>query len=433
MDQAVFAKRRTELMQMIDNGVAVITTAPEQIRNGDVHYRYRPDSDFFYLSGFEEPEAVMVLIPGRVQGEYILFCREKDPDREQWNGYRTGLEGAISEYGADDAFPIDDIDDILPGLMENRDRVYCVMGRYAEFDSHLIHWYNEVRSLSSKGFHAPAGLVDAGHILNEMRLIKTGNEIRSMRRAAQVSTEAHMRAMRACQPGMHEFQVEAELEYGFRLGGSHYPAYPSIVAGGANACVLHYVENRDILRDGDLLLIDAGAEIDYYAADVTRTFPVNGRFSPAQREVYEIVLQAQFDAIDACVIGNTWNDPHEAAVRTLCQGLIDLGLLVGTIDEVIESGGYRKFYMHKTGHWLGMDVHDVGDYKVEDQWRELENGMTLTVEPGLYIGADDSIDKRFHNIGIRIEDDVLITARGADVLTRKLPKTIDDIEALMNS
>ncbi len=433
IDIAPFRKRRTELMQLMDNGVAVIPTASEQTRNGDVHYRFRPDSDFFYLSGFPEPDACIVLIPGREQGEFILFCREKDPQRELWDGRRAGLEGATGEYGADDAFPIDDIDEILPGLLENHDRVYCTMGRYADFDTRLIHWLNEVRTKSRTGVHAPAGLVDIGHILHEMRLVKETEELRAMRRAAEVSARGHERAMRMCRPGLYEYQVQAELDYEFRLGGSHYSAYPSIVAGGANACVLHYTDNTEILRDGDLLLIDAGAEIDCYAADITRTFPVNGRFTAPQRDLYEIVLAAQQDAIEACVVGNTWNHPHEAAVRTLCQGLIDLGLIDGGLDEALEKGTYRRFYMHRTGHWLGMDVHDVGDYKIADQWRPLEPGMTLTVEPGLYVAAADDVDARFHDIGIRIEDDVLITAKGPEILTRAAPKTIDDIETLMRS
>ena len=431
IDTSPFARRRRELMQLMDNGVAVIPTASEQTRNGDVHYRFRPDSDFFYLSGFPEPDACMVLIPGREQGEFILFCREKDVQRELWDGRRAGLEGAVSAYGADDAFPIDDIDEILPGLLENRDRVYCTMGRYAEFDTHLIQWITEVRTKSRNGVHAPAGLVDIGHILHEMRLVKSADEIRTMRRAAQISARAHARAMRSCRPGLFEYQVQAELDYEFRLGGSHYSAYPSIVAGGPNACILHYTENSDALRDGDLLLIDAGAEIDCYAADITRTFPVNGRFTAPQRDLYEVVLRAQHDAIDACVVGKTWNDPHEAAVRTLAEGLIDLGLISGSLDEALEKGTYRRFYMHRTGHWLGMDVHDVGDYKIAGQWRPLEAGMTLTVEPGLYVAAADDVDPRFHDIGIRIEDDVLVAARGPDVLTADAPKAMDEIEALM--
>ena len=431
MDQALFKKRRAEMMEMMSSGIAIIPTATEQPRNGDVLYRFRPDSDFYYLTQFPEPEAVLVLIPGREQGEYLLFCRERNAERELWDGRRAGLEGAIAEYGADDAFPIEDIDDILPGLLENRDKVYCNMGRYPEFDSRLLHWVSEVKSRARSGVHAPGELVDSSHILHEMRLKKRAEEQKIMRQAARISAEAHRNAMRACKPGLFEYQVEAELEYCFRRGGSHYPAYPSIVAGGENACILHYIENDARLKDGELLLIDAGAELECYAADITRTFPVNGRFSEAQKTVYEIVLAAQYRAIEACVAGNHWNDPHTAAVEVLADGLIELGLCQGTRDEVIESGSYRRFYMHRTGHWLGMDVHDVGDYKLDEQWRLLESGMVLTVEPGLYIAGAEDIDPKFHNIGIRIEDNVLITAKGPEVLTHGVPKTVTDIEQLM--
>ncbi len=433
MTQAVFARRRRHLMQMMDNGIAVIPTAPEQLRNGDVLYRYRADSDMYYLTRFAEPEAVAVLAPGRPQGEFLLFCREKNPERELWDGHRAGLEGAVAEYGADDAFPIEDIDEILPGLMENRDQVYCTMGRYPDFDSRLIHWMNEVRTKARSGIQAPSGLVDVGHILHDMRMIKGSEEIRAMRRAAEISAQGFERAMRACRPGLFEYQVEAELQYAFGLGGSRYPAYPPIVAGGANACTLHYIENSCRLKDGDLLLIDAGAEFDCYAADITRTFPVNGRFTGPQRAVYDIVLEAQAQAIDACRSGNTWDDPHQAALAVLVQGLIDLGLCRGSVEAVIESGAYRRFYMHRTGHWLGMDVHDVGDYKIADQWRPLEPGMVLTVEPGLYIAAGDDVPAEFAGIGIRIEDDVLIADAAPEVLTAAAVKQVADIEALMAS
>ena len=431
MNRSVYMRRRKDVMEMMGGGVAVIPTAPQQVRNGDVCHRFRADSDFHYLSGFPESEALLVLAPGRRRGEYLLFCREKDPKRELWDGRSAGLEGAVEDYDADDAFPIDDVDDILPGLMENRDKVYCSMGRYADFDARLIQWVNEVKSRSRSGVHAPAELVDIGHIVHEMRLIKRVEEQRVMRRAAKVSAAAHRRAMRACRPGRYEYQIEAELEYEFRLGGSRYPAYPPIVAGGANACILHYTDNDARLEDGELLLIDAGAEVDCYAADITRTFPVNGRFNGAQRAVYEVVLAAQRKAIEACVAGNHWNDPHDAALRVLSEGLVELGLCKGDADAVLENGDYKRFYMHRTGHWLGMDVHDVGDYKIEDQWRPLESGMTLTVEPGLYVAAAADLDERFHDLGVRIEDDVLITHKGPEVLTRDAPKEIADVEAWM--
>lgn len=418
-------------MNHMGDGVAILPTAPVRNRNRDVDYPFRPDSDFYYLTHFPEPEAVAVLVPGREHGQYILFCREKNPEKEIWEGRRAGLEGARATYGADDAFPITDIDEILPGLLENREKVYYSIGRYADFDARMMRWVNEVRGKARTGVHAPGEFVDLNHILHEMRLIKDPEEIRLMRRAAKVSAAAHRRAMQACRPGLHEYEIEAELLYEFRRGGAEFPAYPPIVGGGANGCILHYTENSAELRDGELLLIDAGAEIDGYAADITRTFPVNGRFSGEQRAIYEIVLAAQRTAIEQAKAGRHWNEPHDTAVRILTQGLKDLGLLTGDVDGHIERGDYKRFYMHRTGHWLGMDVHDVGDYKVEDAWRLLEPGMVLTVEPGLYIAEGSDIPERFWNTGIRIEDDVLVTRDGNEVLSREAPKAIDEIEALM--
>ena len=426
-----YERRRRELMQLMVGGVAVFPTAPEATRNSDVLYPFRPDSDFYYLTHFPEPAAVAVLIPGRPQGEFILFCRERDPEKETWNGRRRGLEGAVQDYGADDAFPIDDIAEILPGLLEDQDRIYCNMGRYLDFDNRLLKWVNEIRTKVRTGIRAPGEFIDAGHILHELRLVKRKEEIRTMKHAAQVSAAAHCRAMRACCPDKNEFEIESELEYEFRKGGALSPAYPSIVAGGANACILHYTENCDRLRDGELLLIDAGAEIDCYASDITRTFPINGRYSGEQRALYDVVLLAQEAAIDQIVPGTTWNRPHEAAVRVLTEGLVDLGLLAGPIEPLIENQKYRRFYMHRTGHWLGMDVHDVGDYKVGGEWRVLEPGMTLTVEPGLYVTPADDVDARWHNLGIRIEDDVLVTRKGYEILTADVPKRPEEIEALM--
>jgi Xaa-Pro aminopeptidase len=426
------AARRRDVMQHMGSGVAIIPTAPVQIRNRDVDYQFRPDSDFFYLTHFPEPEAVLVLVPDRPQGEYILFCRERDPEKEIWDGYRAGIDGACEQYGADDAFPIDDIDEILPGLLENRDKVFCNMGRYPDFDKRLMGWVNDVRAKSRNGVHAPGEFVDLDHIVHEMRLFKRVDEIRTMRRAAKISSQAHIRAMQACKPGMYEYQVEAELLHEFRRNGSQYPAYPSIVGSGANGCILHYIENNAQMKDGDLLLIDAGCELDGYASDITRTFPVNGKFSPEQKAIYEIVLAAQHAAIEQVRPGNHWNDPHEAAVKVLVDGLLDLKLLKGKADDIIEKQEYRKFYMHRTGHWLGMDVHDVGDYKVDGIWRLLEPGLVLTVEPGLYIAeGQKGVDKRWWNIGIRIEDDVLVTKSGNEILSIDAPKAIDDIEAVM--
>lgn len=419
-------------MHQMGEGIAILPTAPHQPRNGDVLFQYRPDSDFYYLTHFPEPDALMVLVPGRPEGEYILFCREKDALKEIWDGRRQGIEGAIKNYGADQAFAIDELESILISLMENRDKVFTIMGRYPDFDSEIIHSVSEIRSKQRTGVHAPSEIVDLGHLLHEMRLVKRKDEIRLMQQAANISSAAHIRAMQATRPGRFEYQVQAELECEFRLGGSEWPAYPSIVAGGENACILHYTENNCELKDGDLLLIDAGAEYDCYAADITRTFPVNGRFSDAQRAVYEVVLKAQKAAIDAVQPERPMIDYHSAAVEVLTDGMIDLGLLKGERNELIETKAYNRFYMHRTGHWLGMDVHDVGDYKIDDDWRLLEAGMVLTVEPGMYISAAEDIDEKWHNIGIRIEDDVLVTRKGHENLTAKAPKEIDDIEHLMH-
>jgi Xaa-Pro aminopeptidase len=431
MDFSQFAKRRRDVMQHMGGGVAIVPTAPLRVRNRDIHFPYRPDSDFYYLTGFPEPEAVAVLVPGRAHGAFLLFCRDRNPEKEIWEGRRAGLEGARALYGADDAFPIDDIDEILPGLIENRAKVFCNMGRNPEFDARLMGWVNEVRGKSRNGVHAPGEFVDLNHILHEMRLIKSADEIRTMKRAAKVSAAAHRRAMQSCRPGRMEYEIEAELLYEFRKGGSQFPAYPPIVGGGANSCILHYSDNNAELKDGDMLLIDAGAELDGYAADITRSFPVNGRFTAEQRAVYEVVLAAQAAAIAEARPGKHWNEPHDAAVRVLTDGLVQLKLLKGSVDAHIEDGTYKRFYMHRTGHWLGMDVHDVGDYKIDEQWRMLEPGMVLTVEPGLYIGEADDVPAGFRHIGVRIEDDVLVTRDGHEVLSRDTPKDIGEIEALM--
>ncbi len=433
MDSLSIQRRRQELMHQMGEGIAILPTAPHQSRNGDVLFQYRPDSDFYYLTHFPEPEAVMVLVPGRAEGEFIIFCREKDPLKEIWDGRRAGIEGAVHDYGADQAFPIDEIETELPKLMENQDKVFTIVGRYPDFDSEIIHAVTQTRSKQRNGIQAPGEIVDLGHILHEMRLIKKKDEIRLMRQAAQISAAAHIRAMQQTRPGRFEYQVQAELECEFRLGGSEWPAYPSIVAGGENACILHYTENNCELRDGDLLLIDAGAEFDCYAADITRTFPVNGKYSGAQKAVYEIVLAAQKASIDAVGPDRPMIDYHSAAVDILTEGMLDIGLLSGEKNELIETNAFQRFYMHRTGHWLGMDVHDVGDYKIEDEWRLLEPGMVLTVEPGIYISPATDIDEKWHNIGIRIEDDILVTRTGNENLTHKAPKEIDEVESLMRA
>jgi Xaa-Pro aminopeptidase len=427
-----FMRRRRQLVRMMGRGsIAIIPAAPVRARNRDVEYPYRPDSDFQYITGFGEPEAVAVLIPGRDHGEYLLFCRERDPKMETWTGRRAGTQGAVERYDADDAFPVGDIDEILPGLIENCDRVFYTMGSNPEFDRHVLDWIKRIREGARSGSRAPDEFVSLEHLLHDMRLYKSRSEVKVMRNAAKVACRGHRRAMRACRPGRHEFEIEAELLHEFRHANMQ-PAYPSIVGGGENACILHYTDNRSALRDGDLLLIDAGAEYDCYASDVTRTFPVNGRFSPAQKALYEVVLAAQAAAIEQVRSGNDWNAPHAAAIRALTRGLVRLGILKGRPAELIRKEAYRRFYMHRTGHWLGMDVHDVGDYKVGGEWRVLEPGMVLTVEPGIYIPAGSrGVAKKWWNIGIRIEDDVLVTNDGHEVLSIDAPKTVSEIEAWM--
>lgn len=428
-----YARRRKALMaQMEPNSIAILPAAAVAIRNRDVEHVYRQDSDFQYLSGFPEPEAVVVLIPGREYGEYVLFCRERNPQRELWDGLRAGQEGAIRDFGADDAFPINDIDEILPGLIEGRDRVYSAMGSNAEFDRHLMEWINVIRSKAHLGAQPPNEFVALDHLLHDMRLYKSAAEIKVMREAARISARAHVRAMQACRPGLHEFSLEAELDYEFRRGGAKMPAYGSIVASGRNACILHYQENDALLKDGDLVMIDAGCEIDCYASDISRTFPVSGKFSPEQKAIYELVLNAQEAAFAAIGPDKHWNQAHEATVQVITAGLVELGLLQGDVDELIANEAYKAFYMHRAGHWLGMDVHDVGDYKVGGEWRVLEVGMTLTVEPGIYIASDNQqVAKKWRGIGIRIEDDVVVTKKGCEILTGDVPKTVAEIEALM--
>jgi Xaa-Pro aminopeptidase len=426
----IHAARQAQLAQQMQHGVALVRTAPEQLRNRDAHYPFRFDSYFYYLCGFPEPEAVLVVIAGAEQ-KSILFCRDKDLEREIWDGHRFGPEGAREAFSVDEAYSISRLDEMAPELLANQPRVFCDVGSDPAWDAQVIGWVNRVRAKVRAGITAPTAIYDIRTLLDEMRLIKDAHEITIMRNAARISAGAHRRAMRETRPGRREFEIEAELIHEFRRHGAQAPAYTPIVAGGANACILHYVQNQAELRDGDLLLIDAGCELDGYAADITRTFPVGGRFSGAQRDVYQLVLAAQAAAIAQVKPGNEFEDPHAAAVKVLAQGFIDLGLCKGTADSVIESGDYRRFYMHRTGHWLGMDVHDAGDYKRDGAWRKLVAGMTLTVEPGCYIRAADDVPKHLWDIGVRIEDDVLVTQSGCEVLTADAPKAIADIEAAM--
>ena len=430
MNKKEFGRRRKQLTRMMGKGgVAILPAAAVRMRNRDVEYPYRQDSDFYYLTGFPEPEAVAVLIPGRKQAEYILFCRENDVARETWDGKRAGQDGAVEFYGADDAFPIADIDDILPGLLEQCERVYYTIGSNPGFDNKVLGWVNALRSRS--GAHTPHEFIALDHLLHDMRLYKSRSEIAAIRKAAKIAVKAHERAMGHCRPGLMEYEIEAEFLHEFRQSDAT-PSYPPIVGAGANACVLHYRENNSELADGDLLLIDAGCEYDYYASDITRTFPVNGRFSKPQRAIYELVLKAQAAAIKKIRPGNHWNEPHDAAVKVITRGLVKLGLLQGSASARIKDGSYKKFFMHRTGHWIGMDVHDVGDYKVGGQWRVLEPGMVMTVEPGIYIPArSKGVPKKWWNIGVRIEDDVLVTRGGCDVLSKQLPSAPDEIEAIV--
>ncbi|MBI4936728.1 MAG: aminopeptidase P N-terminal domain-containing protein [Nitrosomonadales bacterium] len=429
-DPAPYARRRACLISQMRRGIAVIPTAPEAARNGGTHYPYRFDSHFYYLTGFDEPEAVLVLVAGDAP-QSILFCREKNREREVWDGFRYGPDAAKESFGFDAAFPIAQLDEKLVELMGGQPALLYPVGRDAAWDTRLLGLRNRVQEKARSGVSAPDEIRDVRVALDEMRLIKEGAELVVMRRAAAISANAHVRAMRAARPGRMEYEIEAELLHEFCASGARSPAYPPIVAGGGNGCVLHYTGNSAPLGESDLLLIDAGCEVEGYAADITRTFPVNGKFGAAQKEVYEIVLAAQAAAIAAARPGRRWNEPHDAALRVIAQGLVDLKLCSGSVDSVLESESYKRYYMHRTGHWLGLDVHDAGAYKVAGEWRTLQPGMTFTVEPGCYIRAADDVPQALWNIGIRIEDDLAITADGCEVLTEVAPKTVAAIEELM--
>ena len=443
MNIATFVRRRAAVlakMRAQGGGVAIIPTAPEVMRNADADYPYRHDSYFYYLTGFPEPEATLVLIAG-AQDQAILFCREKNEEREIWDGYRYGPAAAKAHFGFDASFPVSQIDSELPKLMANAPALFYALGSNAALDAQMQGWLNAVRAQVRAGVSAPSAAYDVRTMLNEMRLVKDADELAIMRRAADITSEAHARAMRASRAGLREYHLEAELLHEFRRNGSQFPAYGSIVAAGANACVLHYRAGDAELRDGDLVLIDAGCELDSYASDITRTFPVNGKFSGPQKTLYELVLAAQQAAIDATGPGRLFTDGHDAALKVLAQGMLDTGLLdknkAGSLDDVIANGSYRQFYMHRTGHWLGMDVHDVGDYRdpavsaTEKPYRALVPGMVLTIEPGIYVRPAEGVPEQFWNIGIRIEDDAVVTADGCEIITHNAPKTVAEIEAVM--
>ena len=429
MSHAPYAARRQALLERLGDGIAIIPTAPEKLRNRDTHHRYRFDSYFWYLSGFPEPEAVIVLVGGAAP-KSLLFCREKNEEREVWDGYRYGPPAAREAFGFDEAYPIAEFDQRLPDLLADRPSVWHALGLDPAWDQRLVAAMNTVRAMGRAGRRAPATLVDLRSALDAMRLVKDAHEIDVMRRAAAITSAGHLRAMRACRPGMAEYELEAEVAYEFRRRGADGHSFSPIVAGGHHACVLHYIENDKLLPEHGLVLIDAGCELEGYAADMTRAFPVNGRFSPAQKAVYEVVLAAQQAAIDAVRPGAPFNAYHDAALRTLVAGLVDLGALAGSLDGLIESEAYKPYYMHRAGHWLGIDVHDAGDYKTGDDWTTLAPGMTLTVEPGLYIRPGSAAPAHLHGIGIRIEDDVLVTAAGNEVYT-STPKTVAEIEETM--
>jgi len=430
--QEEYAIRRQQLMRTAgENSIIILCAAPARFRNSDVQYPYRQDSDFLYLTGFREPEAVLVMIPQKKHGKCILFCRERDPERELWDGPMAGLRGAVADFGMDEAFSHADIGKRLPAMLQNRDRIYYDLGRTPLFDQRLIGWLNEFRDKPRKNFHAPEEIHALDHMLHDMRLYKSRKELAAMQRSAQVAIAAHQRAMQVCRPGLNEADIHAELLHTFTRHQCE-PSYQAIVGGGVNACVLHYIANNDTLRAGDLLLIDAGAECDGYASDITRTFPVSGKFSQEQRDLYEVVLAAQSAAIEMARPGNPWQAVHDAAVRVATQGMIDLGILKLSLEEELEQEGHRHFYVHKTGHWLGLDVHDVGEYEIDGHSRELEPGMVITVEPGIYIPPHDtSVRKCFRGLGIRVEDNVAISKKNPKVLTSALVKKPDEIEALM--
>lgn len=434
MNQKEFQRRRRRFLKAIAPGtVAIIATNTIHYRNHNSEYPFRPDSDFYYLTGFPEPEAVFVMVPGRVEGEVLLFCRERDPKKEVWSGPWAGVEGAKEVYGANEAYPIGKLDEVMPTLLENCIRIYHTLGHNSELDSRLLSWIHQVRRKARTGIRAPSEIVALDRILHEQRLVKESSELRRIRTAARISARAHQRVMRTCRPGIKEYQLEAELLHEFTRAGARAQAYPSIVAAGIHSCILHYSDNNGEIHDGDLVLVDAGCEFDYYASDITRTFPANGRFGETQREIYDLVLSAQYAAINEVRPDRRWNDPHDTAIRILTKGLVALGFLEGKVKDLIKEKSYQRFYMHGTGHWLGMDVHDVGAYMMDDhQWRKLKPGMVLTIEPGIYIPPNsEGIPEKYWGIGIRIEDECLVTENDPEVLTAAVPKDPEEIEALM--
>jgi Xaa-Pro aminopeptidase len=432
MNRTPFAERRREFLQRMQPGVAVFASAPVRQRNHDVEHEYRQDSDFFYLTGFDEPESWCVLSPGHRRHEYVLFVRPRDREKEIWNGYRAGVEGAIQQYGAEMAYTNDQLEEILTEMLQDAPALYFSLQKYPETDGRILAIVEQVRKKHKLGIYPPSQIIDPREMLSEMRLVKKEGDLECLTRAVEISAKAHTAAMKWTAPGKHEYQIQAVLEYVFREAGSMRNGYQCIVGSGPNACILHYRENTRQMQDGDLLLVDAGAEFGYYTGDITRTYPVNGRFTPEQKAVYEAVLSVQKLAIDRARAGNTIMSVHEFTVRKITEAMVDLGILSGSVDQLIENKDYEKYYMHRTGHWLGMDVHDAGRMKRNGSWRALEPGMVMTVEPGLYIPPDDE-HERFRGIGVRIEDDVLITADGPRVLSSACPKEVSELESIVGS
>ncbi|CAK0752004.1 Xaa-Pro aminopeptidase [Gammaproteobacteria bacterium] len=431
MNQKELSRRRRRFLKSLGNhSVAILATNEVHIRSRDTEYPFRPDNDFYYLTGFPEPEAFAVFIPDRPEGEFILFCQKRDPEKEVWTGARIGLEKAKEVYGASETYAIGRLEELIPSLLEGRTRIYCNLGR--DTITKVLGWIQQIKKKSRTGIRAPTEIVEIGQILHEHRLIKSSPELKRMRMAAKISADGHMRAMRACRPEMYEYQLEAELSHEFSGAGARANAYASIVAAGKNACILHYTDNNGLIKDGDLVLIDAGCEWDYYAADISRTFPANGKFSKSQRQLYDLVLRAQRAAISEVRPGKRFDEPHEAAIRVLAKGLVELGWLEGKVSDLVKEEKHKRFYMHRTSHWLGMDVHDVGEYKVNEKWREFKPGMVLTVEPGIYVPPEsEGVPKEYWGIGIRIEDDCLVTEEDPEVLTKAVPKDPEEIESLM--
>ena len=430
-----FSERRSELSKkVLDNSAIIVASSPVKSRISDTDYLYRQDSNFYYLSGYEEPESILLIRPYVQKDNFIIFCRDRDPLKEQWDGFRSGQKGAVEDFDADKSLSISSVDEIMPELLEGAKNIYYSMSSPCGLDQRINVWVDQIRLNTRAGAEPPQNLLSLDSIIHEMRLLKSEQEIEVMKRAAEITTEAHIRAMKAVKPGMYEYQLEAEYLYAFNKNGARAPAYNSIVGGGNNACILHYVDNNCELKDGDVVLVDAGCEYKYYASDVTRTFPVNGTFTEEQKLIYSIVLEAHKQSIDQLQPGNKWNLAHEKSVEVIVEGLIDLGLIKSSKQEAIDNGEYAKFYMHRIGHWLGMDVHDVGAYKQDGDWRDLEPGMVMTIEPGIYIlDSLEGVDDKWKGIGVRIEDDVLVTKKGFEVLTPNIPRSIEEVENTVQS